>query len=177
MYKAAPVIEEIKKLGFYAFSHDGKVVHLSAEHGDGAADYYGEFHGGYPWINPALNELAGQLGCYWEWRDAGTISLYERETVIRLPYGARSGQRARTLTKGGGNMTHTDPRVGKRCQLHPATDRWMMGDRYGVIVKVSSKVRSYLDPRDPRNGRIFTVKLDKSGRTLRFSEGRILEIF
>jgi hypothetical protein len=24
-------------------------------------------------------------------------------------------------------------RIGDRVQLHPATDRWMMGDRYGVV--------------------------------------------
>ncbi len=45
--------------------------------------------------------------------------------------------------------------IGKRVQLHPATDRWMMGDRYGEIVKVG---REYM-----------SVKLDKSGKTVRFS--------
>ncbi len=44
--------------------------------------------------------------------------------------------------------------IGRRVQLHPATDRWMMGDRYGVIVKVG---REYM-----------YVKLDKSGKTIRF---------
>lgn len=70
-----------------------------------------------------------------------------------------------------------DPRIGMRCELHPATDRWMMGDRYGVIVAVSKRVRSFLDPRDPRNGQVFTVLLDKSQKRIRFSEGYINSIF
>jgi hypothetical protein len=32
--------------------------------------------------------------------------------------------------------TLSDFRVGQRVQLHPGTDRWMMGDRYGEIVRV-----------------------------------------
>lgn len=70
-----------------------------------------------------------------------------------------------------------DPRIGQRCELHPATDRWMMGDKYGEIVAVSKKVRSYIDPKDPRNGRVFTVLLDKSGKRIRFAEGNINHIF
>ncbi len=70
-----------------------------------------------------------------------------------------------------------DPRIGKRCELHPATDRWMMGDRYGVIVAVSKRVRSYIDPKDPRNGQVFTVLLDKSSKRVRFSEGNINQVF
>jgi hypothetical protein len=53
--------------------------------------------------------------------------------------------------------------VGKRVQLHPATERWMMGDRYGEIVGVGTKHVS--------------VKLDKSGRTMRFIPDHILEMF
>lgn len=67
----------------------------------------------------------------------------------------------------------TDPRIGKRVELHPATDRWMMGDKYGAVVAVSRKVRSYIDPKDPRNGRIFTVLMDRSGKRIRVSEGNI----
>ena len=70
-----------------------------------------------------------------------------------------------------------DSRIGQRMQLHPATDRWMMGDRYGVIVGVSKRVRHYLDPRDPRNGQTFTVKMDKSGKTIKVCQGNIGEIF
>lgn len=50
-------------------------------------------------------------------------------------------------------------RSGVRVQTHPATDAWMMGDRYGEIVKVGrTKIH---------------VKMDRSGRTLRFSPENI----
>jgi hypothetical protein len=45
--------------------------------------------------------------------------------------------------------------TGKRVQLHPATDAWMRGDRYGTVVKIGR--------------RLVSVKLDKSGRTLKLS--------
>jgi hypothetical protein len=38
--------------------------------------------------------------------------------------------------------------VGNRVELHPACDRWMRGDRYGVIVHVGRK--------------LVHVKMDKS---------------
>ena len=49
---------------------------VSAEEGDGFADYYGEFHDGYPHIDPALEEWAAQSGQYWEWKNPGCIALY-----------------------------------------------------------------------------------------------------
>jgi hypothetical protein len=39
------------------------------------ADYYGEFRGGYPWIEPWLENYAELLECYWEWQNAGAIVL------------------------------------------------------------------------------------------------------
>ena len=45
-------------------------------------------------------------------------------------------------------------KANDRVQLHPCTDSWMRGDKYGEVVKV---------------GRLTcTVKLDKSGRTSTF---------
>jgi hypothetical protein len=44
---------------------------------------------------------------------------------------------------------------GDRVELHPCTDRWMMGDRYGRIVKAD-------------NDESWRVKLDVSGKTLSF---------
>lgn len=70
-----------------------------------------------------------------------------------------------------------DIRIGKRAQLHPATDRWMRGDKYGTIVAVSTRDRHYLDPRDPRNGRTFTLLMDRSRQKIRVSEGNLLEVF
>jgi hypothetical protein len=67
----------ITKMGFKAFSHgEGDVIKVSAEYGDDAADYYGEFRGGYPWINPKLEAFAEKHGCYWEWENAGCIGMY-----------------------------------------------------------------------------------------------------
>ena len=47
----------------------------------------------------------------------------------------------------------TQYRIGDRVQIHPATDAWMRGDRYGEIVKVGRT--------------LVHVKMDRSGRTLR----------
>ena len=51
-------------------------------------------------------------------------------------------------------MENINIKPGHRVQLHPATNAWMQGDRYGTIVQVGTK--------------LVTVKLDTSGRTLRF---------
>ena len=55
--------------------------------------------------------------------------------------------------------------IGKRVQLHPATDRWMMGDQFGVIVKVKC------DSKNPNDfGEISSakIKLDISNKTFTF---------
>ena len=53
-----------------------------------------------------------------------------------------------------------------RVQIPVHTDRWMMGDRYGTIVKITrSKV---LTDRWGDRYEIAHVKLDKSGKTMRF---------
>ena len=74
----AKIISEIKKMGFYAFHHEeeGDIVKVSAEHGDDAADYYGEYRGGYSWINPKLEALATKYDAFWEWQNPGCIALY-----------------------------------------------------------------------------------------------------
>lgn len=71
----------------------------------------------------------------------------------------------------------TDSRIGKRVQLHPATDRWMRGDKYGEIVAISARCRSYIDPQDWRNGYTFTVLMDRSGQRIKVAEGNIVEVF
>jgi hypothetical protein len=65
---------EDKLVAPHAFIRDG-YLYVSAENGDDAADYYGEYHGGYAWINPILEKFATDNKCYWEWQDAGTIVL------------------------------------------------------------------------------------------------------
>jgi len=47
-----------------------------------------------------------------------------------------------------------------RVQIPAYTDRWMMGDRYGEIIKHSKRHTS-------KGELIVHVKLDKSGKTVR----------
>lgn len=56
----------------------------------------------------------------------------------------------------------TDFAVGQRVESHPATDAWIFGDRYGEVVKVG------------RN--LVHVKMDRSGRTLKFLPRNIYQI-
>ena len=58
------------------FERDG-YLRLSAENGDGAADYYGEFRGEYPYINPDIEAAAKRCGFYLEWENAGCLTFYE----------------------------------------------------------------------------------------------------
>ena len=52
--------------------------------------------------------------------------------------------------------------VGDRVKLHPATNYWMRGDRYGEVVHFGSRTNTY------------KIKLD-SGRFVRTQEKNILE--
>lgn len=70
----------------------------------------------------------------------------------------------------------SDYRIGARVELHPATDAWMSGDRFGTVVSVSRRARAFVDPRDPRSGRIFRVRMDRSGKVRRVAEGNILTL-
>jgi hypothetical protein len=50
-----------------------------------------------------------------------------------------------------------------RVQIPPYTDRWMMGDRYGEVLKIFR--RKEQDRND--SVEVASVKLDKSGKTVR----------
>ena len=54
-------------------------------------------------------------------------------------------------------------RLLERVQIPVYTDRWMMGDRYGVVVRVVKSRK-----KGTRGDDIAYVQLDKSGKTLRF---------
>ena len=45
-----------------------------------------------------------------------------------------------------------EPLIGKRAEMHPATDDWIKGDRYGTIVRSDSKTKRVI------------ILLDKSGK-------------
>lgn len=49
-----------------------------------------------------------------------------------------------------------------RVELSPATDAWMMGDRFGEVIRVGTK---YLH-----------VKMDRSGRTLKVSPANVYAV-
>lgn len=53
--------------------------------------------------------------------------------------------------------------VGSRVELHPGTDRWMMGDRFGDVERID------------RKGRVV-VRLDRSGKALAFHPDRVIMI-
>ena len=48
--------------------------------------------------------------------------------------------------------------VNQRVELHPATDAWMSGDRFGTIVKVGGRLH---------------VKMDRSGKVRKVSQRNI----
>lgn len=54
-------------------------------------------------------------------------------------------------------------RIGDRVEIPVWTDRWMMGDRYGFVMKLTKKG-------------IAHVHLDKSGRTLKFRAQDLTEV-
>lgn len=50
-------------------------------------------------------------------------------------------------------------KVGDRVELHPATDAWMSGDRFGVVERLGNDVAF--------------VRMDRSGRVRRVSSANI----
>jgi len=61
--------------------------------------------------------------------------------------------------------TYTEQRIEatrKRVQIPAYTDRWMMGDRYGSVMKVTRGPNNSVFRRE-----IAHVKLDISGKTVR----------
>jgi hypothetical protein len=52
--------------------------------------------------------------------------------------------------------------LNDRVELHPATDAWMRGDKYGDIVKLGKKY--------------VHVKMDRSGKTRKVTPGLVLKL-
>jgi len=78
MIKTETAIKQIKAMGFHPFKSDSGIVFVSGDYGDNAMDYYGEYRGGYPWINPNLLAFAEANKCYFEWDNPGGITMYEQ---------------------------------------------------------------------------------------------------
>jgi len=53
-----------------------------------------------------------------------------------------------------------------RVQIPAYTDRWMRGDRYGEVIKVTKSKRQAIGS-PPAVNEIAHVKLDKSGKVVR----------
>ena len=58
----------------YMWWRDGN-LYLSAEEDDGLASYYGLGRGDYQEIHPELEKWAEDMGCFWEWENAGCLVL------------------------------------------------------------------------------------------------------
>ena len=88
----------------------------------------------------------------------------------RQPYDAPPARgRKRTAEKNGkggysDEATVRDFAHKPRVELHPGTDRWMMGDRFGDVTGINTKT-----------GRV-RVKLDRSGKSLWFPPSRLQTI-
>ena len=52
-------------------------------------------------------------------------------------------------------------KIGRRVEMHPCTDWWMQGDRFGTVTKI-----------DVPNG-ILSVKLERSNKTVRVAPNLI----
>jgi len=64
--------------------------------------------------------------------------------------------------------------MSMRVQIPAYTDRWMMGDRYGEVIKVTRTRKQ--NGKLAVNSEIAHVKLDKSGKTQRFILADCVEI-
>lgn len=62
-----------------------------------------------------------------------------------------------------GNILLSSFKVGERVELHPATDAWMAGDRYGEIEEIG---RFYLHVRMDRSKLLRKLTPDKIGRVI-----------
>lgn len=61
-----------------------------------------------------------------------------------------------TINPWDRDLTLADfPVPGRKVEMHPGTDWWMQGDRFGVVTKV-----------DTQNN-LLTIRLDKSGKTIK----------
>ena len=58
----------------------------------------------------------------------------------------------------------TEYQIGDRVQLHPATDDWVRGDRYGQIVSMPSTRDRF---------KRYEILMDRSNRVRRHAAGNI----
>lgn len=66
-------------------------------------------------------------------------------------------------------------KIGDRVELHPGTDDWMRGDRYGTVVGFG-RSREYVDTFTKKRSSVrpVRVQLDKSGKVKRFHPENVM---
>lgn len=87
IHKPQTVVNKLNKLfpdirGIKVYKDTGIWLGDAAEGGtiDGspAADYYGDFHGGYPWRHPKLERALDSMGYFIEWHDPGSLTAWQK---------------------------------------------------------------------------------------------------
>jgi len=63
-----------------------------------------------------------------------------------------------------------------RAQMHPATDCWMEGDRYGTVIGYGRKITYRTTGGLAVTNKPLRVRLDKSGRVIRVHPDDILPV-
>jgi hypothetical protein len=128
----------------------------------------------------AISDYLVRIG-HWTAFEPGTVE-WRIETAARELAATKGGQitsgQGRYWTKPKSNPVGNAFKVGQRVQLHAATDEWMQGDRYGVVVGFG-RTREYTDRFSPGGtikARPVRVKLDKSGRVRRFHPDNLFPI-
>ena len=102
-------------------------------------------------------------------RKMGTYRTKAEADARRAQLEAFKAMRVTAPPFGSGGRSHgraqrspTSELRGKRIQLHPGTDQWMMGDRYGPVTRAN------------KDGTL-QVKMDRSGKSLRVRRDHVGE--
>jgi hypothetical protein len=102
---------------------------------------------------------ASQIGIVYN-RLLGAWYVERRPSQSPISGPHTSREAAKQWLRDQGAPVPQDFSVGDRIQLHPATDAWMRGDRFGQIRKITQK--------------FYHVAMDGSGRVLRVPPHDIL---
>lgn len=74
-FTATDIIEEVERHVPTFENDEGFFVSGEHEHSYMFVDYYGEFRGGYPWINSKIESGLATLGFFLEWKNPGCLTL------------------------------------------------------------------------------------------------------
>lgn len=74
------LLKALHRIGAPAFVRTGeRHITLTAEQNDDRtwADYYGEFRGGYPYVDPVVEAAVKKHGFYLEWENPACLGIYK----------------------------------------------------------------------------------------------------